>query len=31
MRDFEKLDLKPAVRQLILKDNAVRLFKLEES
>lgn len=31
MRDFEKLDLKPEVRPLILKENAVRLFELEES
>jgi uncharacterized protein len=30
MRDFEKLDLKPEVRPLILKENAVRLFKLGE-
>jgi uncharacterized protein len=31
MRDFEQLDIKPEVRPLILKENAVRLFKLGES
>jgi predicted TIM-barrel fold metal-dependent hydrolase len=30
MRDFEKLDLKPEVRPLILKENAARLLKLQE-
>ena len=28
LRDFEKLDIKPEVRPLILKENAVRLFGL---
>lgn len=31
LRDFEKLDLKPDVRPLILKENAARLFKLKET
>ena len=26
MRDFEQLDIKPEVRPLVLKDNALRLF-----
>jgi predicted TIM-barrel fold metal-dependent hydrolase len=29
LADFEKIDIKPSVRPLILKDNAVRLFGLE--
>ena len=29
LADFEKLALKPEVRPLILKDNAVRLLKLK--
>lgn len=27
--DFDKLEMKPAVRQKILKDNAVRVLRLE--
>jgi predicted TIM-barrel fold metal-dependent hydrolase len=29
LADFEKIDIRPDVRPLILKDNAVRLFELE--
>ncbi|HEX6470063.1 MAG TPA: amidohydrolase family protein [Streptosporangiaceae bacterium] len=29
LADFDKIDIRPAVRPLILKDNAVRLFGLE--
>jgi predicted TIM-barrel fold metal-dependent hydrolase len=28
LADFEKLDMKPDVRPLILKDNAIRLLRL---
>jgi predicted TIM-barrel fold metal-dependent hydrolase len=31
LRDFEALDIKPEVRPMILKDNAVRLFGLDKS
>jgi uncharacterized protein len=31
LADFEKLQIKPEVRPRVLKDNAVRLLKLENS
>jgi predicted TIM-barrel fold metal-dependent hydrolase len=31
LADFEKLQIKPEVRPKVLKDNAVRLLKLENS
>ena len=30
LQDFDRLDIKPEVRSLILKENAVRLFRLED-
>jgi predicted TIM-barrel fold metal-dependent hydrolase len=30
IRDFERLEIKPEVRPLIMKDNAARLFGLDD-
>jgi predicted TIM-barrel fold metal-dependent hydrolase len=30
MKDFEAIDIKPEVRPLILKENAVKLLKLDQ-